>query len=269
MTGLDERSIYLRKLIMMGIEETKKGHIGSALSFVEIVRVLYDDIMKYDTKRLNWPDRDRFLLGKGQGSLALYAIMADKGFIQVDEIRNYSLAGSRLGIAPEIIVPGIEMSSGSLGHAMPYGVGLALAARLQKRKSRVYAAVGDGELNEGSNWEAALAAAKHKLTNYIVVVDYNKYQIGGSVEEVTGLEPLVDKWLSFGFDVIEVDGHDVKKLRHVFKSIPRRKDKPTVVICHTIKGKGIDFMENDYKWHWKSGIDAELMAKMKNKLEVK
>lgn len=269
MTALDERSIYLRKLIMMGIEETKKGHLGSALSFVEIVRVLYDDVMKYDVKNLQWPERDRFVLGKGQGSLALYAIMADKGFIEVDEIRTYSLAGSRLGIAPEIMVPGIEMSSGSLGHAMPFGVGLALAARLQKRKSRIYAAVGDGELNEGSNWEAALCAAKHKLSNYVVIVDYNKYQIGGSVEEVTGLEPLNEKWESFGFDVIELDGHDIKQLRKAFKSIPRCKDKPTVLICHTVKGKGIDFMENDYKWHWKSGIDAELLAKLKSKLEVK
>jgi len=269
MTKLDDRSIYLRKLIMTGLEETKKGHIGSALSFVEIVRVLYDDIMNYDPKDPKMPDRDRFVLGKGQGSLALYAVMADKGFFPVEEIKTYTMPGSRLGIAPETFVPGIEMSSGSLGHAMPFGIGLALSARLQNRPSRVYMAVGDGELSEGSNWEAALAASKHKLENYIVIVDYNKYQIGGSVEEVTGLEPLVDKWVSFGFDVIELDGHDVEALRKAFKSIPRQNGKPTVLICHTIKGKGIDFMENDYRWHWKGGIDAELMTRMMNKLEGK
>lgn len=268
MTQLDERSIYLRKIIMTGIEETKKGHIGSALSFVEIVRVLYDDIMRYKANDPLWVDRDRFILGKGQGCLALYAMLADKGFIGFEEIKSYSLPGSRLGCVPEITIPGVEMSSGSLGHAMPFGVGLALAARFQKRPSRVYAAVGDGELNEGSNWEAAFAAAKHKLTNFIVIVDYNKFQLGGSIEEVTGLEPLGDKWKSFGFDVIELDGHDVSKLKEAFISIPRTKSKPTVMICHTIKGKGIDFMENDYKWHWKSGIDAEMLAKIKSKLEV-
>ncbi|MBF0570590.1 MAG: transketolase [Candidatus Omnitrophica bacterium] len=265
---MDERSRYLRKLILQGWEGARKGHIGSVLSLVEILRVLYDDIMNYRPQEPLWPDRDRFILSKAHGCLALYAILADKGFIGIDELKTYSLDGSRLVAACEYnTVPGVEVTTGALGHGLPIGVGMALAARIQKRPSRVYVVMGDGELNEGSVWEAALYSAHHKLSNLTAIIDYNKLQIAGPNEEIIGLEPLKEKWASFGFAVEEIDGHDVDTLKKTLKRLPFSKGKPSVVICHTIKGKGIDFVENDYKWHWKNSLDDETVSRMKSLLE--
>ncbi|MCX5695188.1 MAG: transketolase [Candidatus Omnitrophica bacterium] len=264
---MDERSRYLRRLILSGIEGTRKGHIGSALSVVEIIRVLYDDIMKYRPQEPLWPERDRFILSKGHGCLALYAVLADKGFLDVEELKTYALENSRLGGCPESLVPGIEATTGALGHGLSIGVGMALASRIQNRRSRVYVVLGDGELDEGSIWEAALCAAKHKLSHLTAIIDCNKLQLGGSTKEILNLEPLREKWISFGFTVEEVDGHNVDTLKATFKRLPFSSDKPSMVICHTIKGKGFSFAENDYKWHWKSGIDDATILKMKSSLE--
>lgn len=266
-SSFDERSRYLRRLILDGLEGARKGHVGSALSLVEIVRVLYDEIMKYRPDDPLWPERDRFILSKGHGCLALYAILADKGFFSIDELKNYMSKESRLGGCPEIIVPGIEASTGSLGHGLSIGVGMALAARMQQRNSRIYVVLGDGELNEGSVWEAALCAGKHKLSNLTAVIDHNKFQLAGPTKEIMNLEPLKEKWDCFGFQTTEVDGHDVDALRQFFKSLPLSSNKPSAVICHTVKGKGIPFAENDYKWHWKGKIDAETISRMKTALE--
>jgi len=266
-TSMDERSRYLRKLILKGLEGTKKGHVGSALSLVEIIRVLYDDIMNYRPQEPMWPDRDRFILSKGHGCLALYAVLADKGFIDPEELTTYTLEGSRLGGCSENIVPGVEATTGALGHGFAVGLGMALAARIQKRPSRVYAVLGDGELNEGSIWEGALFAAKHKLTHLTAIIDCNKFQIAGSTKDILNLEPLKDKWVSFGFAVQEVDGHDVEALRRVFKKLPFSDEKPSAVICHTIKGKGFSFAEGTHKWHWKSGLDEPTLSQMKSLLE--
>lgn len=266
-TPLDARSLHLRKLILSGLEGTKKGHVGSALSLVEIVRVLYDDFLSVRPAEPLWPDRDRFILSKGHGCLGLYAVLADKGFIGIDEIKNYTLPGSRLGGCSESTVPGIEATTGALGHGLSIGVGMALAARIQKRPSRVYVLLGDGELDEGSVWEAALCAAKYKLSHLTALIDCNKYQIAGSTKDILDLEPLKDKLVSFGFVVEEVDGHDVAALREVFKRLPFAPDKPSAVICHTIKGKGITMAEGTHEWHWKSGIDETMITKMKYDLE--
>jgi len=263
---LDGRSCYLRKLIVLGLEGTKKGHVGSALSLVEIIRVLYDDIMRYRPHEPLWPERDRFILSKGHGCLALYAMLADKGFIGVDELKTYTLEGSRLGGCSENTVPGVEATTGALGHGFSVGVGMAIAARIQKRPSRVYAVLGDGELNEGSIWEAALCAAKHKLSHLTAIIDRNKFQIAGSTKDILNLEPLKDKWVSFGFATQEVDGHDVEALRNIFKKLPFSDDKPSAIICHTVKGKGISFAEGTYKWHWKSGLDEAMISKMRSLL---
>lgn len=263
---LDERSLYLRKLIMLGLEGTKKGHVGSALSLVEIIRVLYDDIMNYRPQEPSWPERDRFILSKGHGCLALYAVLADKGFIAIEELKTYTLEGSRLGGCSENTVPGIEATTGALGHGFSIGVGMALASRLQNRPSRVYVVLGDGELNEGSVWEAALSAAKYKLSHLTVIIDCNKYQIAGSTKDILDIEPLKDKWVSFGFVTHEVDGHDVEALKGIFKKLPFSGDQPSAIICHTIKGKGISFAEGDYRWHWKSGLDEAMITKMKSLL---
>jgi len=267
MTDLDGRSRYLRRLILRGVEGTRKGHIGSALSSVEIIRVLYDDIMHYCPDNPLWPERDRFILSKGHGCLALYAILADKGFISVEELDTYALDGSRLGGCSEIIVPGVEATTGALGHGLSIGIGMALAARLQKRRSRVYVLLGDGELDEGAVWEAALCAAKHRLTNLIAIVDCNKLQLSGPTSEVLNLEPLRAKWEAFGFATTGVDGHNVEVLKRTFENLPLAEHKPSAVICHAVKGKGLPFAEHDYAWHWKGGIDDALLAQMKEALE--
>ena len=264
---MDERSRYLRKLIVLGLEGTKKGHVGSALSLVEIIRVLYDDIMNYLPQEPLWPDRDRFILSKGHGCLALYAVLADKGFIAIDELKTYTLEGSRLGGCSESTVPGVEATTGALGHGFSVGAGMALASRIQKRPSRVYVVLGDGELDEGSVWEAALYSARHRLSHLTVIIDCNKYQIAGATKDILDIEPLKDKWESFGFVTHEVDGHDVKALRSIFKRLPFSQDKPSAIICHTIKGKGFSFAEGDYKWHWKSGLDEAMISKMNAMLE--
>ena len=264
---LDERSRYLRRMILTGLEGAKKGHVGSALSLVEIIRVLYDDVMNCRPQEPMWPDRDRFILSKGHGCLALYAVLADKGFIDPQELKTYTLEGSRLGGCSENIVPGVEATSGALGHGLSIGIGMAIAARIQKRPSRVYVVLGDGELNEGSVWEAALSAAKHKLSHLTVIIDCNKFQIAGATKDILNLEPLKDKWVSFGFKTKEVDGHDVGALRKMFNGLPFSGDKPSAIICHTIKGKGFPFAEGDYKWHWKSGLDEAMISKMRSALE--
>ena len=261
---LDQRSKDLRKLVLEGLQGAGRGHVGSAMSFIEIVRVLYDHIMKYRVDDPAWPERDRFILSKGHGCLGLYAVLADKGFIAPDELKTYSMKGSRLGGCCEIIVPGIEATTGALGHGLSVGVGMAMAALMRDRNSKVYVLLSDGELAEGSTWEAALCAAKHRLCNLVVMIDYNKVQLAGFTDEISQLEPLADKWRSFGFELIEVNGHDVNELRCVFES---PMEKPTAVICHTVKGKGIPFAEDSAQWHWKNKIDGDLISRMRLALE--
>ncbi len=261
---LDPRSKYLRQLVLQGLQGAGKGHIGSATSFIEIVRVLYDDIMRYRPDEPFWPERDRFILSKGHGCLGLYAVLADKGFISKDELKTYTLKGSRLGGCCEIIVPGIESTTGALGHGFSVGIGMAMGASMRGRSNKVYVLLGDGELGEGSIWEAALCASKYKLSNLVTIIDYNKVQLAGFTKDISCLESLTDKWKSFGFEAIEVNGHDVNELKRVFESL---EEKPTVVICHTVKGKGISFAEDSAEWHWKGKIDDDLVSRMSLALE--
>jgi transketolase len=230
---------------------------------IEVLRVLYDSVLKFDPLDPELADRDRFILSKGHGCLALYAILADKGFFPVSELESFCLPTSRLGGHPERgKVPGVEASTGALGHGVPIGVGISLAMRLQRRKSRVFVLTGDGEINEGSNWEAAMAAAKHKLSNLTVLVDYNKLQSYGRTADVLDLEPLSDKFKSFGFITHEVDGHDISALKKIFKKLPFSKDAPSAIICHTVKGKGFPFAEGNPEWHHKSGLTEDDFRKM-------
>ena len=210
---LDNRSKYLRSLVVQALIGGGRGHMGSAMSIVEILRVLYDKFIKFDPKNLKKTNRDRLILSKGHGCLALYSILVDKKFFPRNLLNNTSKIGSILGGHPEYLkVPGVEVSTGSLGHGMPIGVGMALAAKIKKEKHKIYVIVGDGETNEGSIWESALAASKHKLSNLKVFVDYNKIQSYGFTKDVVDLEPIVDKWKSFGFDVSEINGHDISQL---------------------------------------------------------
>lgn len=255
---LDERGRQLRRLIVDGLAGGERGHVGSSLSLVEILRVLYDDVLRFRSDQPMWPGRDRCILSKGHGCLALYAILADKGFFPASELATFCRYDSILGGHPERgKVPGVEASTGALGHGLAIGVGMALAQRIASRDSRVFVVMGDGELGEGSVWEAAMSAAHHKLSNLVAVVDYNKIQSAGAVAEIQELEPLADKWAAFGFSPIEVNGHDVEALRKAFQAAPVVASKPTAVICHTVKGRGVSFAEHDPAWHHKSKISAE------------
>jgi len=260
---LDQPSKDIRRSIIKMVEAGGRGHIGPAMSLVEMLRVLYDSFLRYRSDEPLWPDRDRLILSKGHGCLALYATLAHKGFFPQDELVTFGKANSRLGGHPEWRkIPGIEASTGALGHGLPIGVGMALAAKIRKQDYRVVVITGDGEINEGSVWEAAMSAAKHKLSNLSVFVDYNKLQAYGPTCEVLDLEPLTDKWRSFGFQVEEVDGHDVNALEHLMTRLPLNSQKPTAVICHTIKGKGLPFAESNAEWHHKSGLSLEEIASM-------
>ena len=266
---LDTRSKYLRQLIVQALIGGGRGHMGSAMSLVEILRVLYDEFIKFDPKKPKNENRDRLILSKGHGCLALYAILADKKFIKSTDLDIASKFESILGGHPESIkVPGIEVSTGALGHGFPIGVGMAVAAKLKKQNHNIYVVIGDGESDEGSIWEAALSASKHKLNNLKVMIDYNKIQSYDFIDKVLNLEPLKKKWESFGFEVSEVNGHDVKNLKANLKDYLKSKsDKPSVTICHTIKGKGFYFAENNPKWHHKNSFSTEEIENMNDCLK--
>ena len=267
--ALDRRSLELRQMVIRALAGGKRGHIGSSMSLIEIFRVLYDDILAYRPAEPRWPDRDRCILSKGHGCLALYVLLADKGFFPADELDRFCLRDSILGGHPEAgKVPGIEASTGALGHGLSIGVGIAIGLRMRAARSRVFVVVGDGEINEGSVWEAALSAHKHRLSNLTVMVDYNKIQSAGPVAEILDLEPLADKWRAFGFGVAEVDGHDVEELRRVLRRLPLVTDRPTAIICHTVKGKGIPFAEHDANWHHKSSLKTDVIARLYQAVET-
>ena len=259
---LDDRSKEIRRTIVKMMRASKRGHLASALSIVEIIRVLYDAILNYNPADPKWPERDRFILSKGHGALALYPILAEKGFFLEDELWTYCLSDSILGGHPEVKAPGVEASTGSLGHGMSIGLGFAINAKYEKAKYKVYVLVGDGETNEGSIWEAALSAAKHKLDNLTVIIDCNAQQSYSTTKEVLDLAPYGEKWKAFGFAVVEVDGHNVSDLKNIFSRLPLEPGKPSVVICHTIKGKGIKTVERDLSWHHKSRLEEEDINKL-------
>lgn len=254
-TPLDNRSRGLRRTIIKILATAGRGHIGAAFSLVEILRVLYDDVLRYDPKNPRWAKRDRMILSKGHGCLALYTLLAEKGFFPEEELWKFCKSDGILGGHPEYAkVPGVEASTGSLGHGLPIGVGMALAARHDKSDHKIFVVCGDGETNEGSVWEAALSAGKHKLSNLTVLVDYNKAQSCGTTFEIQDMEPFADKWRAFGFASVNVDGHDVGALRDLLKRLPLEPNKPTAIICDTIKGKGVSFVEHNLKWHHRNKI---------------
>ncbi len=261
---LDDRSISLRQDLVRLLASCRRGHVGSAASVMEILRVLYDEKLRYDSSNPAWPQRDRFLLSKGHGCYALYLFLAEKGFIPQDELLRVCTAEGILAGHPEHHIPGVEFSTGSLGHGLPVAVGLALSACLRQQSHHVYVLVGDGECNEGTVWEAALCANKHGLSNLTVLIDYNKMQCFSTTTEVLDLEPLTDKWRAFGFAVREVDGHDAGALSRVLAEVPFGVNQPSALICHTVKGRGFRSMENNPMWHHKNGLadaDIEMLYK--------
>jgi transketolase len=260
---LDDRSLYLRRQAIRALDGGGRGHLGSTLSLIEILRVLYDDILIFRPSEPNWDGRDRCVFSKGHGCIALYVILADKGFFDDGLLETFCHPTSILGGHPERDkVPGVEASTGALGHGLSISVGMALAARMKGRDNRVFTVMGDGEINEGSVWEAAMNAGKHKLSNLTAIVDYNKLQSYGPTADIQDIEPLADKWKSFGFSVREVDGHHVDELRKAFNALPYDAEKPSAIICHTIKGKGIPFAEGEPTWHHKSRLPADQIAEI-------
>lgn len=230
------------------IHDAGGGHTGGSLSSTDILVALHYAVMRLDPKNPGWPDRDRFILSKGHSVEGYYAILADLGYFPKTELKTFSQYGSRLIGHPSVKVPGVEMNTGALGHGLPVAVGMALAARMDKRDCKVYVLMGDGEQAEGSVWEAAMAAANYKLDNLTGIVDRNRLQISGNTEDVMALESLSDKWAAFGWDVRNVDGHDMAALLNVFQS-PPVLGKPKLVVANTVKGCGVSFMQNVAKWH--------------------
>jgi len=269
-TPLDERSRALRRQIVRTLEKGGRGHVGSAFSLVEMLRVLYDEVLRFDAKNPRWEERDRFILSKGHGCLALYVLLAEKGFFPETELWKFCKSDGILGGHPEYgKVPGIEASTGSLGHGLSFGVGFALNARYEKKNCRTFVICSDGESNEGSLWEAALCASKHKLSNLTVLVDYNKQQSYSTTYEVLDLEPYADKWRAFGFAVEEVDGHNPDEIRAALKRVPFQPDKPSAIICHTIKGKGVSFVENNLNWHHKNKVTEDEVRALMEELKAR
>jgi len=256
--ALDARSLHLRRLVIDALEGGGRGHVGSSMSLIEIVRVLYDDCLRYRPHDPHWEQRDRFILSKGHGCLAQYVVLADKGFFSLSELRTFCRRDSILGGHPEAgKVPGVEASTGALGHGLSIGLGMALGLKIKQSPARVFVVTGDGEINEGAVWEAAMCAGKHGLDNLTVLVDYNKIQSAGPTAEIQDLEPLADKWRAFNFHTVEVDGHDLEALRAALRRVPFEASRPSAIICHTVKGKGIPFAEGDANWHHKSSLPKE------------
>jgi transketolase len=261
---MQKKTKQIRRHIIKMTAEAGSGHPGGSLSSVEIVTALYFKVLCHDPKNTHWPDRDRFILSKGHAAPLLYAALAESGYFPVAELLTLRKLDSRMqGHTDRGVTPGVEMSSGALGQGLSFGVGVALAARLDDRGHRIYVLMGDGECNEGQVWEAAMAAAHYKLDNITAIVDRNGLQIDGWCCDVMNTEPLPDKWRAFGWHAIEVDGHNLEELIDAFEQAKTVKGQPTVIIAHTTKGKGVSFMENKAEFHGKAPTAEEAKRALK------
>lgn len=257
-TNLETIARRLRGHAVRMVHRSKASHLGSCLSMTDLLACLYWQVLRIRPEQPDWEMRDRFILSKGHGAAVLYATLAERGYFPLPELDSYGEAGARLTGHVTSGVPGVELSSGSLGHGLPVGCGLALAAKRENKDTRTFVLLSDGELDEGSNWEAILFAPQHQLDNLTVIVDYNKIQSFGRVSDVLELEPLAEKFRAFRWTVREVDGHNFDQLGQSFNALPFESGKPNVIIAHTIKGKGISFMEDDLAWHYKSPTSEQM-----------
>ena len=261
---LKAKAKLLRRHIIEMTAEAGSGHPGGSLSSADIVTALHFKVLRHDPRNPHWPDRDRFILSKGHAAPLLYAALAESGYFPVAELLTLRKLGSRMqGHTDRGITPGVEMSSGALGQGLSFGIGVALAARLDNQKHRVYVLLGDGECDEGQVWEAAMAAAHYKLDSITAIVDRNGLQIDGWCCDVMNTEPLPDKWRAFGWHTIEVDGHDMGQLIDAFEQAKKVKGQPTVIIARTVKGKGVSFMENVAGFHGKAPTADEAKRALK------
>lgn len=247
---LKKHANEIRKSIITMVSKAKSGHPGGSLSIADILSVLYFDEMKVDAANPHWEDRDRFVLSKGHASPAIYATLAEKGFFPKEELLTFRAYGSHLQGHPDMKkVPGVDMSTGSLGQGLSVGNGMAFAARMSNKSYRTYVVLGDGEVQEGQIWEAAMTAAHYKLDNICAILDSNNLQIDGNVDKVKGVEPLDKKFEAFGWNVIKVDGHSIEAIICGLEAARNFKGKPSIILAHTVKGKGVSFMENVCEFH--------------------
>jgi transketolase len=261
---LQDKARTLRIEALKMIHTAKSGHPGGSLSIADIVAVLYFDEMQVDPENLAWEDRDRFILSKGHTCPIWYAVLAEKGFFPKEELATLRKLDSKLQGHPDMKkVPGVDMTTGSLGNGLGIGVGMAKAAKIDRKDYRVYVAVGDGEVQEGSIWEAAMSAAHYKLDNLVVIVDKNKLQVDGFVSEIMAIDPIDAKFKAFGFEIINIDGHDIEQISGAFAKARQIKGKPTCIIAKTVKGKGVSYMENVCSWHGTAPNDEQLAIAMR------
>lgn len=240
----------MRKDIIRMLTEAGSGHPGGSLSCIDILTALYFKIMRHDPAKPKWPDRDRFILSKGHGAPALYAALAYSGYFAKEQLMTLRKLGSPLQGHPDMRrLPGIEASTGSLGQGLSVGVGIALAGKMDKKDYRTYVVISDGENHEGQIWEAAAFAGHHKLDHLVVILDYNKFQLDDAIKNILDIEPVVDKWKAFGFHTFEIDGHDMNAIVDTLEKAKQVKGKPVMIVAHTIKGKGVSFMENNNHFH--------------------
>jgi len=259
---IKRKALQIRKWVIESVYRAGSGHPGGSLSVADILACLYFHEMRHNPKNPGWEDRDRLVLSKGHAAPALYAALALAGYFDVEELKNLRKMGHFLQGHPCMKkVPGVDMSTGSLGHGLGAGVGMALAAKLDGRDYRVFVILGDGEIQEGTIWEAANAASHYQLNNLIAILDRNKLQIDGPTEEIMHLEPVAWRWQAFGWDVVEIDGHDIEEILHTFHEI-RHNEKPTLIIANTVKGKGVSFMEGTLSFHGKPPSEEQYVRAM-------
>ena len=252
-TELTERAKKIRQHIIKMTNAAGSGHPGGSLSAVEILVCLYFRILKHNPKDPHWAERDRFILSKGHAAPALYAVLAESGYIPIEELMTLRKLGCRLQGHPSMTVtPGVEMSTGSLGHGLAVANGMALAAKLDRKLNRIYVLCGDGEMDVGEIWESAMLASHYKLDNVTMYLDRNMLQLDGPTEKIMSIEPLADKWKAFGWHVQEIDGHNMREIMMATEHAKNTHGKPSVIICHTVKGKGVSFMEGTVHFHGKA-----------------
>ena len=258
----------IRADVLKMVHYGQASHVGSSLSTVDLLAVLYGGVLRVDASRPEWPDRDRFILSKGHACAAVYAVLAERGFFPREWLDSYCQNGAHLfGHITHHGVPGVEASTGSLGHGLSIGCGMALAGKRNSQSYRVFVLLSDGECDEGSTWEAAMFAPHHRLDSLVAIVDYNKIQCTDKVKKVLDLDPLGAKWQAFGWAVREIDGHDFEQIEKALLSIPFKPRQPSCIIAHTVKGKGVSFMENQVVWHFQYP-DAEQLRQALNELGV-
>lgn len=246
---LCNEALKIRRNIWRSLHGAGSGHMGGALSAADLLAALYFHHMRFKPEQPDWPDRDRFVLSKGHANAALGAVLAQAGLIKDEILDQFYGFDSLFGMHPDIKLAGVEMSTGGLGHGLSVGLGMALGGRLQRKDFRVSVMIGDGELQEGSNWEAAMAAAHQKVSNLTAILDYNKVQQSGHVSTMMSLEPAADKWRAFGWSVREINGHDMGEIVSALDDLPFTDGRPSVIIAHTVKGKGVSFSEDTHLWH--------------------